>query len=65
MNILMNIKNSHFNGLIQRQLGDIMYAKHGDVSYIYNVLSHLSVTESLPTITSRQIRIFKRKKREG
>ena len=59
MNILMNIKNSHFIGPMQKQLGDILYTKHGDVNYIYNVLSHLSIVESLPSITSRQVRISK------
>ena len=53
-NQIMNIKNKNYSGPLQKQIGDILYTKHGDVKYFYNLLSHLSILEGLTTVTDRQ-----------
>ena len=52
--VLFHIHNSLYSGPLQKQLSDNMYMKHTDVNYLYNLLSHLGVMESLTTVTERQ-----------
>ena len=54
LHTLLNIKNATHTGPLQKQLGDIMYTKHMDIKYCYNLMSHLSVMDSLKTVTDRQ-----------
>ena len=51
---LMNIKNKNYIGPLQKQLSDIMYTKHTDIKYTYNILSHLGILECLTKVSNRQ-----------
>ena len=57
LHTMLNIKNSNHSGPLQKQLGDIMYTKHTDIKYFYNVFSHLSILDSLPTVIGRQTKL--------
>ena len=45
-----------------KEKSDLMYTKHVDIRFFYNVFSHLSVLESLTTVTQRQSKLAKERK---
>ena len=53
--LLCRVRNSHYVSALQRKIGDVLYTKHSDLSFIYNMCCHLGICQSLTTVRQRQL----------
>ena len=51
---LFHVRNRQFSGPFKKEISDLLYSKHEDVDFTYNLLSHMGITESLPSVVNRQ-----------
>ena len=61
---IMNVKNSHSVGPLQKQISDLMYTKHVDINFFYNTFSHLGILDCLKSVTNRQSKLVEERKVE-
>ena len=57
LHLLYHIRNASFASPLTMNISDIFYVRHSDIDYLFNMMSHLGVTQSLSTVRKRQNKI--------